>query len=244
VTDQDLVEFAHRHMSKPEVKVLKGAARDGVLRGLKGKSNVGIELGVAGGSFSTRIIETGKFTKVFGVDTYDDYYHHIDEYREAVDRVGLLSNYSLLRMTFEEALELFPDHFFDFIYVDGFAHTGQEGGQTLADWFPKLKVGGIMAGDDYHSDWPLVQWAVNDFVTAIDVPLTVTELTETHSYNRYPSWFFTKTEESDGKTYAPTKELSTLATAEKNKIAKFRRGKVRKRALKNFKARLLGKNPR
>ena len=101
-----------------------------------------------------------------------------------------------------------------------------------------------MAGDDYHSDWPLVQWAVNDFVTAIDVPLTVTELTETHSYNRYPSWFFTKTAESDGKTYAPTSELLKLATAEKNKIAKFRRGKVRKRALKNFKARLLGKNPR
>jgi hypothetical protein len=244
VIDPALVEIANQHMSKPDVAVLEGAGRDGVLRGLKGKTNVGIELGVAGGSFSTRIIDSGKFAKVFGVDTYDDYYHHIDEYREAIERVGLLSNYSLLRMTFEEALELFPDQFFDFIYVDGFAHTGQEGGQTLADWFPKLKVGGIMAGDDYHSDWPLVQWAVNDFVSAVGVPLTVTELTETHSYNRYPSWFFTKTNDSDGKQYSPSTELLGYATAERNKIARFRRGKMRKRALINLKARLLGKNPR
>ena len=243
MTDQALVEFAHQHMSHPDIKILKGAARDGVLRGLKGKSNVGIELGVAGGSFSTRIIETGKFSKVFGVDTYDDYYHHIDEYREAISRVGLMSNYSLLRMTFEEALSLFPDEFFDFIYVDGFAHTGQEGGQTLADWYPKLKVGGIMAGDDYHDDWPLVQWAVNDFASALGVGLSITEKTESHSYNRYPSWFIAKTQSATKDVYRPHPTLVEVAARKKAVIAHDRRRKVRRRQLRQLKARLLGKNP-
>ena len=147
-------------------------------------------------------------------------------------------------MTFEEALPLFPDHFFDFIYVDGFAHTGQEGGQTLADWFPKLKVGGVMAGDDYHPDWPLVQWAVNDFAEAVGVQLKVTELTESHSYNRYPSWFFQKTKDSDGKVFTPSTQLQQIAAVEREKIAQHRKAKVRKRAIKQFKKRLLGKNPR
>ena len=238
---ESLIEFAKKHMATPRVTVVPGVARDGVLAPLRGKKNVGIELGVAGGSFSTRIVQSGRFEKVFGVDTYDDYYHHIDEYREAIDRVGLLSNYSLLRMTFEEALPLFPDHFFDFIYVDGFAHTGQEGGQTLADWFPKLKVGGVMAGDDYHFDWPLVQWAVNDFAEAVGVQLNVTELTESHSYNRYPSWFFVKTKDSDGKVFIPSAELRQIASSEREKIAKHRRAKVRKRAIKQFKKRVLRK---
>ena len=243
MSSAELRALAHAQMTQPTVTVLPGTSRDAVLDPLRGKKNVGIELGVAGGSFSTRIVESGKFDKVFGVDTYDDYYHHIDEYREAISRVGLKSNYSLLRMTFEEALSLFPDEFFDFIYVDGFAHTGQEGGQTLADWYPKLKVGGIMAGDDYHDDWPLVQWAVNDFASALGVGLTVTEKTESHSYNRYPSWFIAKPQSADSDVYRPHLTLVEVAAAEKAVIAKDRQRKVRLRQLRQLKARLLGRNP-
>ena len=243
MSSAELRALAHAQMTQPTVTVLPGTSRDAVLDPLRGKKNVGIELGVAGGSFSTRIVESGKFDKVFGVDTYDDYYHHIDEYREAISRVGLMSNYSLLRMTFEEALSLFPDEFFDFIYVDGFAHTGQEGGQTLADWYPKLKVGGIMAGDDYHDDWPLVQWAVNDFASALGVDLTVTEKTESHSYNRYPSWFITKTQSANSDVYRPHPTLREVAAKEKANISQDRQRKVRRRQLRQLKARLLGRNP-
>lgn len=228
-------------MSRPAVTVVKGVGREGVFTPLRGKKNVGIELGVAGGSFSRRMVDSGQFAKVFGVDTYDDYYHHIDEYREAIAATGLLSNYSLLRMTFEEARPLFHDEFFDFIYVDGFAHTGQEGGRTLRDWFPALKVGGVMAGDDYDEQWPLVQWAVNDFATTVGVELRVTELTEDTSYNRHPSWFFVKTAESQGQVYSPHPDLLDAAEAEKERIAAHRRAKGRKRGRKNLKKRLLGR---
>jgi len=243
VSSEELRALAQALMTRPAVRVVPGTSRDAVLAPLKGKKNVGIELGVAGGSFSMRIVESGKFDKVFGVDTYDDYYHHIDEYREAISRVGLMSNYSLLRMTFEEALSLFPDEFFDFIYVDGFAHTGQEGGQTLADWYPKLKVGGIMAGDDYHDDWPLVQWAVNDFASALGVGLSITEKTESHSYNRYPSWFIAKTQSATKDVYRPHPTLVEVAARKKAVIAHDRRRKVRRRQLRQLRARLLGKKP-
>tara|TARA_Y100000389_G_C17052243_1_gene313332 strand:+ start:118 stop:318 length:201 start_codon:yes stop_codon:yes gene_type:complete len=59
---------------------------------------------------------------------------------------------------------LFPDDFFDFIYVDGYAHTGEENGKTFFDWWPKLKQNGIFSGDDYdNKKWTEVYKNVNNF---------------------------------------------------------------------------------
>ena len=73
---------------------------------------------------------------------------------------------SLLRMDFCDALNLFEDCTFDFIYIDGYAHTGENEGKTLYDWYPKLKKGGMFAGDDYHNDWPKVVHHVDEFCKA------------------------------------------------------------------------------
>ena len=102
---------------------------------------------------------------------------------------------NLLRMQFSEALSLFDDSYFDFIYVDGFAHTGEEGGKTLIDWFKKLKVGGILAGDDYHEDWPLVIWAVNDLCKQLNCNLNLTKIFKEDEYSSYPSWYIIKNRE-------------------------------------------------
>jgi len=221
-------------MPRPDVTIIPGASRHDVIVPLTGSDNVGIELGVAAGSFSQRIVQSGKFQKVFGVDTYDDYYHHIDEYRQALTTVGLLENYSLLRMTFEEARDMFDDGTFDFIYVDGFAHTGQEGGKTLTDWWPKLKVGGILAGDDYHPDWPLVVWAVNEMAHQLGVPLSVTDVVDTTSYNRYPSWFIQKTQHSLGVTVTHPQALLSLARSERERVETHRKKKERRRMRRQF----------
>jgi hypothetical protein len=113
-------------------------------------------------------------------------------------------------MSFDEAHDLFEDNFFDFIYFDGYAHTGEEGGKTFADWYSKLKVGGVFAGDDYHEDWPLVIWAVNHHVSQIGCELHVTEKIETTNLNRYPSWFFIKPNQ---KSVKPSSELVRLGDA-------------------------------
>ena len=93
---------------------------------------------------------------------------HKKEFDDANKNTLLYKNkYNLIKSTFESALKKFDDKYFNFIYIDGFAHTGQEGGKTIIQWYKKLKVGGIIAGDDYHKDWPLVLWAVNDFAKQI-----------------------------------------------------------------------------
>ena len=50
----------------------------------------------------------------------------------------------------------------------------------------------FFAGDDYHSDWPLVVWAVNNFVNQTNSTLSITEKVENTAFCEYPSWFIKK----------------------------------------------------
>ena len=181
-------------VSTPKVRsvVREDFFRHDVVRGLSGTDNIGIELGVAGGHFSKRMLDSGKFKCFYGVDLYEDH-HDVGEYKRALQLVGLEKNYYLLRMSFDEALGLFEDAYFDFIYFDGYAHTGEEGGKTFLDWYEKLKVGGVFAGDDYHPDWPLVVWAVNSFAESIGADIEVTGRRETS--NPQPLSFLVPVEE-------------------------------------------------
>lgn len=196
-----------------EVHVVTGSYRWNVIDGLTGASNRGIELGVAAGSFSQRMVASGRFQRFWGVDAYSDS-HNTAQYKEALRHVGLEAPYTLLRMSFAEALDLFPDGYFDFIYVDGYAHTGEEGGRTMIDWYAKLKVGGIMAGDDYSPQkWPLVVWGVNHLVRQLDVPLHITDKVLDASYNRFPSWFFVKPDRALDAPLQPDPELVAIGQA-------------------------------
>lgn len=176
---------------KTVAKVVEHLDRFSIVQYLSGNSNVGIELGVAAGGFSANMVASGKFSKFFGVDVYADH-HNLEEYKRALTTVGIGSNYSLLKMEFEEALDLFPDEFFDFIYFDGYAHTGEMGGKPYFDWLPKLKDGGIFAGDDYHEKWPLVIQAVNHFVSETGAELNLTDPSSKGPdpvFDNFPSWF-------------------------------------------------------
>jgi len=191
MTLQDFQKIVASKTPDVPVRIEADFYRHHVINSLKGSDNVGIELGVAGGIFSKRMVESGKFKMFYGVDIYSDH-HDTSEYLRALQHVGIEANYKLLRMSFDDALGLFDDDYFDFIYFDGYAHTGEEGGKSFVDWYRKVKIGGVVAGDDYDDEWPLVKWAVNTFVKALDADLSVTGLTETTNLSHFPSWFFTK----------------------------------------------------
>ena len=222
MTDHDIRELANQSTPKVNFKIYENYHRHNVLAALKGRNNVGIELGVAGGHYSKRMVQSGKFKRFYGVDLYEDH-HDTKEYISALSLVGIEENYSLLRMSFDDALDLFEDNFFDFIYFDGYAHTGEEGGKTFSDWYKKLKVGGVFSGDDYHDDWPLVKWAVNDMVSKLNCKLNVTGKTENTHLNRYPSWFFTKEKDFE---FTVDEKLSNLGLAIRNATRKNSRNNV------------------
>lgn len=150
-----------------------------------------IELGVAAGLFSDQLLSGGPGFTLVSVDRWSD--HHDDaEYRMAL---RLLSRHGersrVFRRTFDEALELFVDGRFDFVYIDGYAHTGQEGGKTLRDWWPKLKPGGIFAGHDYSHQYPDTVKAVDEFMESIGRGEPGNMFEQTLG-DELPSWWFVK----------------------------------------------------
>ncbi|MEM6666155.1 MAG: class I SAM-dependent methyltransferase [Pseudomonadota bacterium] len=203
-------------------KRLEGTHRQDVVQFLKGDANVGIELGVAAGLFSARMMESGHFSRFFGVDMYADK-HDTAEYKTALRAVGLFKPYTLLRMRFEDALDLFEDETFDFIYVDGYAHSGEEGGETIMDWYAKLKVGGVMAGDDYDPNWPLVQAAVHHLIAQTGTELMVTDQVEDNTYSRYPTWLTIKDRPLDVEADPDLVRRGKAVNEKRSRDRRFRR---------------------
>ena len=199
-----------------------------------GSGNVGVELGVAEGVFSERMIASRAFEMFFGVDMYADI-HDVAQYKRALQRIGLFKNYKLLRMTFDEALDLFEDESLDFIYVDGYAHSGEEGGETIYKWARKVKIGGIVAGDDYHRDWPLVVQAVDRFCKDTGFELHISKKTEPDvPYSVYPSWAVVKTRPVDLDAPAQMVRIG------KREAGRIGRKRMRSRRVKQIFKRLLG----
>lgn len=164
--------------------------RDDVIK-LVRQGGVGVELGVAEGGFSERILKSSVLEHLYSIDMWaGDRGHDIVQYKIAVRRLDAYKAHnSLLRMRFDQALDLFPDEHFDFIYVDGYAHTGEEQGQTFKDWFPKLRRGGVFAGDDYSPDWPLVVQEVDRFVSENNLKLSVIKgQQEDDRFSQWPTW--------------------------------------------------------
>jgi SAM-dependent methyltransferase len=161
------------------------------------KGGVGVELGVAEGMFSEKILRRSELGHLYSVDMWaGDRSHDVDEYRRAI---ALLDKHrernSILRMRFDEALDLFTDNYFDFIYVDGYAHTGQEAGSTLYEWYPKLKPGGIFAGDDYDPvHWPRVCSEVDHFAKVMGLNIHIIEVRADpdDAWSRFPTWLCRK----------------------------------------------------
>lgn len=67
---------------------------------------------------------------------------------EDMKRLNVLVNFEVCQNFTTVCAEKFPDEHFDFIYVDA-RHDYKGVLQDLTFWWPKLRKGGVMAGDDY-----------------------------------------------------------------------------------------------
>lgn len=153
---------------------------------------IAAELGVANGVFSDLILKKSNIDYLYSIDMYGDRKHTIDQYKVALSLlVPHRKRNTILKMKFDEALSLFPDKYFDFIYIDGFAATGQDGGSALHDWYPKIKDGGVFAGHDYADKWPHTKKAVDDFAAENKLKIHTVggEAEPEDEQNRYASWF-------------------------------------------------------
>jgi hypothetical protein len=157
---------------------------------------IGIELGVAEGVFSHMVLSNVPVNHWYSVDMWaGDRGHDDQQHKRAIQKLSEFKHKNtIIKARFDEAILQFEDNFFDFIYVDGYAHTGQESGKTLYDWWPKLKSGGIFAGDDYDKKWPLTIAAVDNFCVDKKVELNIFNFQKMRGdpWSNSPSWYVVK----------------------------------------------------
>ncbi len=112
-------------------------------------------------------------------------------------RPALTGRFRLLRMTGRQAADLLPGlpyHHPGFVYIDG-NHDYEYAKADIADWWPHVVPGGILAGHDYTEECHGVRIAVDEFVAAEGL-----ELNTTTERNESVSWWVEKPEESCGST--------------------------------------------
>ena len=161
---------------------------------------VGVEVGVSQGFYSRTLLETTNLDMLFSIDSWNDGNHNINQYWEARGNLDKFANRNVVIMLpSNEAVKLFADNTFDFIYIDAYAYSGQNDGEILREWYPKLKPGGLFAGHDYHEHWQRTIKAVDTFIEENDLELNLTDeeniqvvepgVGEISNNQIYPSWY-------------------------------------------------------
>jgi hypothetical protein len=155
------------------------------------KGGVVIEVGVFDGDFSERILALNEPRKLHLVDpwfTKDDgtlfdgptqqfaskeqasatlesqYQHVLSRFKGEIASGRI----EMHRMLSHDAAPLFPDGHFDWAYVDA-SHFYEDVKNDIAAFFPKLRKGGYIAGDDYdrRGIWEHgVTRAVDEFIAS------------------------------------------------------------------------------
>lgn len=125
-----------------------------------GLTGYGVEIGVKQGVFSKHLLSNVPFKKLYLVDpwikqdtqTYDEVHHdHTVDLKTCLDNVNeFKGRCEIVRDFSYNAYSRFEDEYFDFIYIDG-NHSYDAVSDDLNKWYPKLKKGGLIAGDDYTS---------------------------------------------------------------------------------------------
>lgn len=146
------------------------------------RGGVGCEVGVFTGEFSDRILKWGKPRELYLVDPWkffeeEGYFGdkpsakyqqaaQDERYRRVTTRFAraiAAGQVRVVRKTSVDAAADFPDGFFDYVYIDA-NHAYEHVKTDLEAYYPKLKSGGLLCGDDFHLEG--VQRAVGEFVAA------------------------------------------------------------------------------
>lgn len=125
-----------------------------------------VEVGTWQGGFTESILEKSNVIKVFAVDPYKHFIN--SEYPDAMNDMtqkqfdDLFNNVSdklktkyagkieFIRELSTSGAEKFADLSLDFVYIDG-NHDYKYVLQDLKAWYPKVKYGGYLCGDDVWS---------------------------------------------------------------------------------------------
>lgn len=164
----------------------------------------GAEIGVFDGYFSEYLCKTIPDLRLYSVDAWQVYPGYRDHKFEssmrnaeakALDRLAPY-NCTVVKKFSVDAAKDFADESLDFVYIDG-NHEYKYVKEDIELWTPKVRKGGIVAGDDYYmtraGNMGVIQ-AVNDYAAqqGYNLQTTLWDLNDPVVDNQQPAWWFFK----------------------------------------------------
>ncbi len=159
----------------------------------RGLRSLAVEVGTDRGTFAADFLDNWCGEMLYCVDSYASY-PEMPWNRQgdlAIAVAALAKHHRRVRFLIEESQKAaayfgtvpgMPAEV-DFVYIDA-AHDASHAWADMIAWWPVVRSGGVLAGDDYDAWHPGVMEAVQQF--SVENKLRV-ELTT--DYNRAPSWF-------------------------------------------------------
>ena len=162
---------------------------------------IGAEIGVEKGIFSKRLVRLVPELKLYAIDAWMPYKfpgngnfgkskdRQNSYYEETKTRLAPF-NCEIIRKYSIDAVRDFEDESLDFVYID--AHHGYEFvKEDIEEWTKKVKVGGIVSGDDYF----IFNSGNDGVIKAVDEYVANHNISHLFIYKNdkdHPSWFFIK----------------------------------------------------
>ena len=155
-------------------------------RNIGNEGLVGIEIGTFRGINAHAILSFLNIRKLYLIDPYLQYSDYVEDWIPGHSQNDFNNDYVIakkrlekfkdkkefIKMKSDEATmlrDLIPDNV-DFIYVDG-NHAYEYVKKDLELYYPKLRVGGVLGGDNFEVEFQGVPRAVFEFVDAKNLKL-------------------------------------------------------------------------
>lgn len=123
---------------------------------------VGCYLGKSTAFMAVEIINSGKQILFDCVDTWEGKEWGVyDQFADNTQKVSGAIN--IIRKPSTEAAKDYADNSLDFVFIDA-DHEYESVVEDINAWHPKVKIGGVLAGHDYHLNHPGVIRAVNELL--------------------------------------------------------------------------------
>ena len=168
----EYIEGLHPHGWKPDTIASYRPERFNYIRQYIPENAVICEIGVMQGQLTVQMLRALKPKQIHCIDPWLRYGEHADRQHNGpgiagvvIPALGTIPQVKVHVKRSQDAIDEFPDEFFDFIYIDGL-HTYEQVKLDLDLYWPKLKCGGVVAGDDYgwaNSPTCTVKRAVQEF---------------------------------------------------------------------------------
>ena len=137
-----------------------------LLENIEGENLVLVEIGSFQGESMELFASSGRFSKIYCVDPWENGYDPNDESSfanmQSIENEFDIrkSNYSFvekIKMRSEDAVKLFDDKSIDMVYIDGL-HTPEGVERDIKNWRPKVKT--YITGHDWEFRGGLIQESI------------------------------------------------------------------------------------